>query len=67
MPITLHVSLLSGRTVAIETELDVDVALFKRRAQMALSVGKGSLVHPSGSVLNEAMTLRDCELCSGDL
>ena len=67
MPITLHVSLLSGRTVASETELDVDVALFRRRAQMALSVGKGSLVHPSGSVLNDSMTLRDCELCSGDL
>ena len=67
MPITLHVSLLSGRTVPIETELDVDVALFKQRAQRALSVGRGRLVHPSGSVLNEAKALRDCELGSGNL
>ena len=67
MSITLHVSLLSGRTVQIETELDVDVGVFKRRAQRALSVGKSRLVHPSGSMLNEAMTIRDSELCSGDI
>ena len=67
MLITLHVSLLSGRTVQIETGLDVDVGEFKRRAQRALSVGKSRLVHPSGSVLNEAMTIGDSELCTGDL
>ena len=67
MPITLHVSLLSGRTVQIDTGLDVDVGAFKRRAQSALSVGKSRLVHPSGSVLNEAVTIRDSELCTGDI
>ena len=67
MSITLHVNLLSGRTVQIDTELDVDVGVFKGLAQRALSVvGKGRLVHPSGSVLNDAMTIRDSELCSGD-
>ena len=66
MPITLHVSLLSGRTLSIETGLDVDVEAFKRRAQTALSVGKGRLVHSNGSVLDEAMTIQDSELCNGD-
>ena len=61
MSSTLYVSLLSGRTVQIETELDVAVGVFKRRAQRALSVGKGRLVHPSGSLLNEAITIRDSE------
>ena len=66
MPITLHVSLLSGRTVPIETQLDVDVRAFKRRAQRALSVGEGRLVHSNGSVLDEAMTIQDSELVNGD-
>ena len=66
MPITLHVSLLSGRTVPIETQLDVDVRDFKRRAQRALSVGEGRLVHSNGSVLDEAMTIQDSELVNGD-
>ena len=37
MLITLHVSLLSGRTVPIEIGLDVDVGVFKRRAERALA------------------------------
>ena len=67
MSITLHVSLLSGRTVQIETGLDADVGTFKGHAQRVLSVGKGRLVHPSGSVLHEAMTLGDSALCNGDI
>ena len=66
MSISLHVSLLSGRTVQIETGLDVDVWEFNRRAQRALSVGRGRLVHPGGSVLDEAKTIRDNELCNDD-
>ena len=67
MSITLHVGLLSGRTVQIETGLDVEVGVFNRRAQRALSVGKGRLAHSSGSVLDEAKTIGDCELRNDDV
>ena len=60
MSITLHVSLLSGRRVTLETGLDVDVQEFKQRAQSALSVGRGRLLHPGGFALHEARTIRDC-------
>ena len=66
MAITLHVSLLSGRTVLIETGLDVGVGAFKQQAQRALSVGKGRLVRSSGSVLDETMSIADSELSNGD-
>ena len=67
MPITLHVSLLSGRTVQIETGLDVELGVFNRRAQRALSVGKGRLVHSSGSVLDDSEIIGDCELRNEDV
>ena len=66
MSITLRVGLLSGRTVQIETGLDVDVGKFKRRAQSALSVRRGRLVHSTGLVLDEAKTIGDSELCNDD-
>ena len=66
MSITLQVSLLSGATVSIATGLDVDVGVFKRRAERALSVGKGRLIHSSGSLLDEAKTIGDCQLCHED-
>ena len=67
MSITLHVSLLSGRTFSAETELDVGVATFRERAQAALSVGKGRLVHSCGLALDGASTLRECGLQNGDV
>ena len=67
MSITLHVSLLSGRTVPIEIGLDVDIRVFKRRAERAVSVGKGGLIHSSGSVLDVAKTIGDSELHNGDI
>ena len=67
MSITLHVSLLSGRTVPIEIGLDVDVGVFKRWAERALSVGKGRLIHSSGSVLDEGKTIGQSELCNDDI
>ena len=67
MSITLFVSLLSGRTVSVETGWDVDVETFKRRAQTALSVGRGMLLHSNGSVLYGARTIRECGLQTGDV
>ena len=67
MSITLHVSLLSGRTVQIETGLDVHVWEFNRRAQRVLSVGKGRLVHSTGLVLDEAKTIGDSDLGNDDI
>ena len=64
--ITLHVGLLSGRTVQIETGLDIEVGVFNRRAQRALSVRQARLVHSSGSVLDDAKTIGDCELRNED-
>ena len=66
MSIKLHVSLLSGRTVQIETGQDVDVGAFKRRALKALSVRKGRLVNSTGFVLDEAKTIGDSELCNDE-
>ena len=67
MSITLRVRLLSGRTDSFETSLDIDVENFKQRAQSALSVGRGRLIHPCGSVLNAARTLRECGLRNDDV
>ena len=66
MSIALHVSLLSGRTVQIETGLGVQVWEFNRRAQRVLSVGKGRLVHSTGLVLDEAKTIGDSDLGNED-
>ena len=67
MSITLHVSLLSGRGVSLDTGLDVDVENFKQQAQRALSVGKGRLVHVCGSVLDGARTIREFGLQNDDV
>ena len=66
MSITLHVSLLSGRRVSLDTGLDIDVESFKRQAQRALSVGKGRLIDSRGSVLDGAKTIRVCGLQNDD-
>ena len=52
MSLTVHVGLLSGRTATVQADLDEGVAVLKRRAEMALEVGKGRLVDSSGGVLD---------------
>ena len=66
MSILLHVSMLSGNAVSIETELDSDVEEFRQRAQTALSVGKGRLFDSSGTLLSGAKTIRECGLQTDD-
>ena len=67
MSVLLHVSLLSGKGISIETELDADIEEFRKRAQMALSVGKGRLIDSSGTVLSGARTIDECCLQTGDV
>ena len=53
MSSTVEVGLLSGKTVAVQADLDETVASFNLRAQTALAVGKGRLVNSSGSVADQ--------------
>ena len=66
MPLTIEVSLLSGSTVSLEAEPDESLETFKCRAQRALAVGRGRLVHSSGAVLGGAATLQEHGLQNGD-
>ena len=66
MSITLDVSLLSGKSVSVETGLSNDVNTLKGHAQRALGVGNGRLLGPSGLVLDGARTILECGLEAGD-
>ena len=47
---TLEVSLISGKTVSLQTHGDESVESLRVRAQKALGVGPGRLVSSTGSV-----------------
>ena len=66
MSIRLDVSLMSGRTVSVEADLDHSVHSLKRLAETALGVGRGQLMDSSGNVLPEQSTLKKAKLQSGD-
>ena len=66
MSMCLQVSLISGRTVSLEIEVDAEVDTLKHRAQSALVVGRGRLLTSSGNVLRGAATLQQSELQGGD-
>ena len=67
MPICLHVHLLSGKSVSLEVEADASVESLKHCAQRALATGKGRLLNSSGEVLDEAKTITETKLKSGDV
>ena len=50
MSITLEVALLSGKTATVAVGLEEDVTSLKRRAEIALGVGRGRLLDSSGKV-----------------
>ena len=60
-------SLISGRTVSVQTETDATVDHLKQAAQSGLLVGRATLVTSSGLVLDGASTIGECDLQSGDL
>ena len=45
MSVVVEVALMSGKRVSVEAGLDESVATLKRRAQIALAVGKGRLLN----------------------
>ena len=66
MSVTVEVRLLSGKTASVNAGLDEQVELLKRRAQIALQVGKGRLVDSSGAVLDARVSIEAACVKDGD-
>ncbi|OLQ01854.1 Potassium channel KAT2 [Symbiodinium microadriaticum] len=66
MSLTVQVGLLSGRTATVQANLEEAVGTLKRRAETALEVGKGQLVHSSGGVLDVLAPIKHARLQDGD-
>ena len=66
MSIRVEVGLLSGRRVTVDADLNEEVGTLKRRAQIALGVGRGRLVGSSGSVLDASSPIKRARLQNGD-
>ena len=62
MSLTLEVSLISGKTVSLETHEDESVESLRMRAQRALRAGKGRLLTSTGSVLDGETPLKSARL-----
>ena len=62
MSFTLDVSLISGKTVSLETDADESVESLRVRAQRALGAGKGRLLDSTGSILDGAASLKKARL-----
>ena len=65
-PLTIEVTLLSGKRVSLEAGADESVESLKKRARKALAIGRATLLDSSGRVLDAASTLEECSLQSGD-
>ena len=57
MPLTIHVSLLSGRTVLLEAGPEETVEALRSRAQKTLAAGRGRLLNASGCILDGALLI----------
>ncbi|CAE7435911.1 HERC2 [Symbiodinium sp. KB8] len=66
MSVTVEVGLLSGKTATVQAGLDETVETLKRRAQMALGVGKGRLLDSRGGILDGCVPIRDARVQNGD-
>ena len=62
MPFTLDVSLISGKTVSLETHDDESLESLRLRAQRALGAGKGRLFTSAGSALDGETPLKRARL-----
>ena len=67
MSVVVDVSLMRGKTISVEASLDELVATLKQRAQTALTVGTGRLLHCSGEPLNDMLTVKEAKLETGTL
>ncbi|OLQ00903.1 hypothetical protein AK812_SmicGene16390 [Symbiodinium microadriaticum] len=57
----------AGRRVTVDADVNEEVGTLKRRAQIALGVGRGRLVGSSGSVLDAWTPIKRARLQNGDL
>ena len=57
MSMSVHVHLLSGQSVTLETEPEVSIDCLTQLAQSALGVGRGRLLTTSGCVLAQGTVL----------
>ena len=58
MSIAVEVGLLSGKTATVTAGLDEPVHTLRRRAQIALGVGRGRLLDSRGSCALDAHAIR---------
>ena len=65
--VSVHVHLISGRTVSLDIEENAFVEALRQRASSALAVGTGKLVNAVGHALEGAATLREARIQSGDM
>ena len=65
MTLNLEVSLISGKTVHLEVDLETPISDVQLPAQVALGVGKGPLFDSAGNVLDGRSTVKDVGLQSG--
>ena len=65
--ILVDVYLLSGKCASFEVEADASVESLKHRAQSALVTGRGRLLNSSGEALDEAQSVTEAKLMSGDV
>ena len=66
MSICLEVVLLSGKTAIAQAGWEEEVETLKWRAQAALGVGKGRLVHSFGGVRDASAAIKTTRLQDGD-
>ena len=67
MSITVEVTLLSGRTIALAADADESLTTLKRRAETSLGAGMGRLVRSSGSILNTMFTVKRAKFQQGEV
>ena len=67
MSITVEVTLLSGRTIALAADADESLTTLKRRAETSLGAGMGRLVRSSGSILNTMYTVKRAKFQQGEV
>jgi hypothetical protein len=66
MSFRLGITLLSGKCASIEVDPQDSLDVLRQQAQIALGVGRSSLVSPSGEDLRGARTVKDTGLSMGD-
>ncbi|CAE7260099.1 unnamed protein product [Symbiodinium sp. CCMP2592] len=67
MPLTVEVSLISGKRIFLEVEPEESVKSLQLRAQKALGAGRGRLLNSAGCILDGQAAVKEVGLQNGDL